>query len=443
MRIVDRIYYHQELHRMTTRAKSYIDDLDASKIDLGLERMSRLFEKLGHPDKKFKSVHIAGTNGKGSTAAFIASVLSCGGYRTGLYTSPHLECFSERIRIDGKEIDVAVMDDIAGAVGNAAKLLPSGEPTYFEFATAMAFEYFARNRIDIAVVETGLGGRLDATNVTNPLVTVITPVSMDHQKHLGDSLEEIAREKGGIIKDAIPLIIGEQESAVARLLESMAKIKNAPAYLSGKDFSAMYSGGNSIDYCGINITLKNVELTMCGNFQRGNAAAAIAAVEILNSGNYCLNEEAIRSGMRSAFWPGRFEFLSRDPDVILDGAHNPAAAKILADSIKERYGGKKGIVVAGFMADKDIGGILGEILPVSSRLILTKPNDERAFDPQVKALDSGPLSARVDDCRIEIIPSVKEALDRTSIIAENKDFILVTGSLYMVGEARSIWKEKK
>lgn len=421
---------------VSTTQKIHIANLSPSHIDLGLDRMTQLMERLGNPHLQFKSIHIAGTNGKGSTAAFIASVLSEAGYRAGLYTSPHLERFSERIKVDGEEISQRDIDKISGEVEAASKDLPAGDPTYFEFATALAFLYFARQQVDIAVIETGLGGRLDATNIITPLLSIITPVALDHSEYLGDSLQGVAAEKGGIIKEGVPVIIGRQVGEVLCILEDIAKERDARALVYGRDFNMSKKGEGSFNYSGSSLKLEDVELSMYGDYQMENAATALAALELIKGQGFDLDEKAVREGLMNTSWPGRFEIISQNPDIILDGAHNPAAARRLKDAVTVRYGGEKGVVVAGFMSDKDIAGILEELAPLASTIILTRPGEERAFDPEGKNL----FSEILEGSNVRVIPSVCDAVEKGIELAKGCIFMLITGSLYTVGEARGILK---
>ena len=416
-----------------------MDRLDPSHIDLGLERMLQLMERLGNPHLDIKTVHIAGTNGKGSTASFISSILSKAGYRTGLYTSPHLERFSERIKIDGAEISEDAIDAISHEVKAAARSLPAGEPTYFEFTTALAFLYFAKEQVDIAVIETGLGGRLDATNIISPLVSIITPISLDHMEYLGDSIEEVAAEKGGIIKNGTAVIIGRQEGAALHVLQQIAGTKGAETFLMGRDFRISDLSADPFDYCGLKRRIEGIEISMYGDYQKENASLALACIERLALDGYRVNDDHLLSGIKETFWPGRFEIIDDNPPFILDGAHNPAAAKGLAQSLKTRFNGGRGVFVLGFMGDKDIKAILAEFAPLASDMILTRPAGDRAFDPAAAAPES--LNA-LPPSRVSVIGDIKEAINEGIMLAKEKSFIIITGSLYMVGEARTILKRQ-
>ncbi|MDT8316715.1 MAG: folylpolyglutamate synthase/dihydrofolate synthase family protein [bacterium] len=414
-----------------------MDRLDPSHIDLGLERMLQLMERLGNPHLNFRSVHIAGTNGKGSTAAFISTVLSKAGYKTGLYTSPHLEKFSERVKIDGAEISADEIDAISHEVKVAAEALTAGEPTYFEFTTALAFLYFARQGVDIAIIETGLGGRLDATNIITPLVSIITPISLDHMDYLGKTIKEVAAEKGGIIKGGTAAIIGRQEDASLKALEKIAENNRAELFLLGREFHISDLSADKFDYCGLKRQIKGIEISMYGDHQKENASLALACLERLTIDGYKINDDILRTGIKETFWPGRFEIISNDPAFILDGAHNPAAAKELAKSLKTRFNGHRGVFVLGFMGDKDVEAIVAELAPLASEIILTKPAGDRAFDP---AAEAPIIKNLLKHSRATVIPDIKEAIVKGIMLAKERSFIIITGSLYMVGEARTILK---
>lgn len=416
-----------------------LDKIDPSYIDLGLERMLQLMERLGNPHLDIKTVHIAGTNGKGSTAAFISSILSKAGYKTGLYTSPHLERFSERIKISGAEISDDAIDAISDEVKAAGKSLTAGEATYFEFTTAVAFLYFARQGVDMAIIETGLGGRLDATNIISPLVSVITPIALDHMDYLGDTIDEVTAEKGGIIKKGAAVIIGSQEDAALQVLQQIAKDNKGEVFLFGRDFNINNLTAHAFDYCGLKRQIKGIEISMYGDFQKENASLALACIERLTIDGYKVNNDSFMKGIKDAFWPGRFEIISHDPEIILDGAHNPAAAMELTKSLKTRFNGDRGVFVAGFMGDKEIETILAEFAPLASEIILTKPTGDRAFEPSTEAPQ---LKNSLKDSKVTVIPDIKEAIDKGIMLAKEKSFIIITGSLYVVGEARAILKSQ-
>src|SRR5207249_948998 len=294
-----------------------IYNLRGGVIDLRLDRMDQALALFGHPEKQFPSFHIAGTNGKGSTAAMIHRILSLAGYRTALYTSPHLVCFTERIRVGDVEISPEEVVDLAEEVRDrtAAATVPL---TFFEFVTVMGFVHFARQKVDVAVVEVGLGGRLDATNLVKPLVSVITTISKDHEAYLGSDLLSIAREKGGIIKSRVPVVGGSFVPDVCSLLKEIAQAQGSAHYFLGQDFSFVLKDKGLFDYKGLQWDLKDLSLALRGRHQRSNAALALSALEAVG-GEFAVGEAAVREGLATVFWPGRFEVILRRPPVILDG----------------------------------------------------------------------------------------------------------------------------
>ena len=425
---------------ITALPKTSIPNLNPLTIKLGLENITTLMDRLGNPHETFKSVHIAGTNGKGSTAAFISEILIESGYKTALYTSPHLERFNERIKVDNVEISDHRLKKIYAEVQAAADQFPPLSPTYFEFATAVAFLYFSSVKVEIAVLETGLGGRLDATNVVIPEISVITPISMDHSDYLGDTLEDIAFEKSGIIKDSVPVVSGRQTDEVRQIIEKRAFDKKAILHLRGRDFDFVSSGERCINYRAPSGILDNIELSMIAEYQNENAALAVAVIKTLKKSGINISDNVIRSGIGKTVVPGRFEIVCADPYIVLDCAHNPGGAKKLVDSLDSFFGNTDGIFVVGIMNDKDVKGILLELAKKAQKIILTKPDTERAFDPCCKVHHTG--DDKVERNKI-IIPDIKEATSHGIRLAEeNRTFCTITGSLYTVAEATKILRTK-
>jgi len=421
---------------ITELSKASIPDLNPSTIKLGLNNINALMERLGSPHENFRSVHIAGTNGKGSTAAFISAMLIEAGYKTALYTSPHIERFNERIRVDNVEISDNRLKELSAKVQAAADEHPFVSPTYFEFATAVAFLYFSSVKADMAVVETGLGGRLDATNVLLPEISVITPISIDHSDYLGDTPADIAFEKSGIIKDSAPVLSGRQTDEVRRVIEKRADEKKTTLHLGGRDFDFISCGDKCIRYVAASGSLDEICLSMEGEYQKENAALAVAAVRMLKRSGIEIPDDLIRSGIKKAFLPGRFEIVGTNPCLILDCAHNPGGAKKLVSSLQSFFGNKRGVIVAGMMRDKDVSGILSELSKIASAIILTRPDVERAFDVNAKA---GLIGADNQASGLKIIPDMKQAIDEGLRLTEkNGAFCAVTGSVYTVAEARKI-----
>ncbi len=424
----------------------YLFGLQKYGIKFGLANSERLMELLGDPHLRFRSVHIAGTNGKGSTAAFLDSMLRAAGYRVGLYTSPHLVSFTERIRINGKPVSEQQVVDLAERVRQCYANLSSTSgqggmsPTFFEVTTAMAFTCFAESSVDIAVIETGMGGRFDSTNVITPLVSVITNIDLEHTEFLGTTLEAIAGEKAGIIKPAVPVVTGAVQPEAVAVLEAEATLKRARLYRMSKDFGperispGIFSG---FDYRGIAVRHSGLRTGLSGKHQVLNASLALSAVECLATSGVLVPEEALRSGLASTTWPGRLEQVSSRPDIYLDGAHNPASAAILADALAElKRGHGRLILVIGILRDKDYRAIIERLVPLADVVVVTRPQYARAMD--VAALAG---EVRMFHAEVVTADSIAEAIDQARSAAAARDLIVVTGSLYTVGDARAIFQQ--
>jgi len=396
-------------------------------IKFGLSKTSNLLKTFGNPHEGQKYVHIGGTNGKGSVSTFIASILKESGLKVGFYSSPHLVRFTERFKINGEEIP---KEKAVRLIRELREVLASQDPpTFFEAITAMALIYFARENTDVSVIEVGMGGRLDATNVITPLVSVITNISKEHTQYLGSRLLDIAGEKGGIIKKGIDVVIGATQPEVIRLFESIASEKGAALWRVGKDIR--YRAGDSgLNYSGLKQRLRGLELGLQGKFQARNAALALAAVERLEEKGFTISEGHIREGLKKAAWIGRMHVVAKEPTILLDGAHNPGAIRALADSIRALFDYDRMILVIGVMGDKEIDKILGGIVPLSDHVIYTRPVYARAARPEVLMGEGSRLGKPG-----EIVPFLKEALDKAREMATPGDLIVVTGSLFTVGEA--------
>jgi dihydrofolate synthase/folylpolyglutamate synthase len=398
----------------------------------GLEVIHGLMEVLGRPHQKFKSVHVGGTNGKGSTCAMLASILRAAGYRVGLYTSPHLIDFTERIRIDGVPIpqeSVATLTEyVRGMVS------PTVSPTLFEFTTAMAFLYFAQRQVDLAVVEVGMGGRFDASNVLGPLVSVITNVDYDHESFLGTTLSQIAGEKAGIIKPYIPVVTAASHPEAIRVIEKACYQKKAGLTLLGREVWVDGRLPEDFDYHGRKMTLRNLSCPLLGRHQIINAGTALAAFEVLGSSGMGWVESSIREGLRAVRWDGRLEVFKREPLVLLDGAHNPAGARVLGSFLSETKQVRKGrlVLVIGILADKNISGILNELVPFSDEVILTRPDFSGAA-----SLEN--LKKALQDFSIPVtaVESISDAVAFAMGRLLPQDVLCITGSLYTVGAAKA------
>ena len=410
-----------------------IYNLRGGVIDLRLDRVNRALALFDHPEKNFPSFHIAGTNGKGSTAAMLHRILSDAGYLTGLYTSPHLVSFTERIRIADEEISeqevVTLADEIWRLSAEANITL-----TFFEIVTVMAFIFFARRQIDVAVVEVGLGGRLDATNLLRPLVSIITTISKDHEAFLGTDLRSIAREKGGIIKQRVPVICGKLPSSALGVIGSIAKRSSAPLYFLGRDFFYFLNCDGTFDYKGPNWHFKNLSLSLDGRHQRRNAAVAIAALENVAQ-EFPLSQTAIRSGLHTVTWPGRLEVVLNEPQVVLDGAHNGEGIRALVEEIGSRRSRGRIRVLFAVMEDKDWRVMLRELARVVDEIILTRVSMERSADPDQLAHE---LAGKLP---YQVILDAREALRSVLKAARIDDMIVVAGSLYLLGEVRPMLTE--
>ena len=359
----------------------YIHSINWTFCKPGLERISALCEALGHPERELKFVHVAGTNGKGSFCSMLESVLRCAGYKTGLYTSPYIKEFGERMRVGGENIPKDTLAEITSYVRPIADAM-ADKPTEFELITAIAFEYFKREGCDIVVLEAGMGGRLDSTNVIrNPLLSVITGIALDHTAFLGDTVEKIAVEKAGIIKDGAPVLLGGVDTRVKKTIEPIALERgskfNTVDYLQLKNLkSDIY--GSRFDFG----EHGDIEISLAGLYQPRNAAAVLTAIDILRSGGLEIPEDAARRGLAAARWPARFEVISREPLIIFDGAHNPEGICAAVESIKHYFGEKKVYLLSGVLGDKDYEYIAAKVAEVASRAFTMTPDNPRALSAE-------------------------------------------------------------
>ena len=409
-----------------------------SPEEFNLARMENLLGLIGNPHTSFLSFHVAGTKGKGSTCAMLESVLRAQGYRTGLYTSPHLHTFRERIRIAGEMVGEEEV------VSGIEELRPSIERipglTTFEIITALAFLLFARRGVEIAVVEVGLGGRLDATNVIAPLVSVITSISFDHMQLLGNTLASIAREKAGIIKEKIPVVSAPQEEEALKVIEETAKLKGSPLVLVGRDW--IWENVEDTQE-GQSFTIRrlnppgfsvDVRLPLLGVHQPQNATVAVAALEEARSRGLRVSDRALKEGLEKVEWPGRLEILQRSPIFVVDGAHNVDSARRLAQSLKRLFSWNRLILIFGASADKDIPGMLAELLPLADEVIFTRARNPRAAPPE-KMLEEAERMGFRGRIAEPAAKAVEEALKEAS----SEDLVCVTGSLFLVADAREAW----
>ncbi|UCD56845.1 MAG: bifunctional folylpolyglutamate synthase/dihydrofolate synthase [Candidatus Hydrogenedentota bacterium] len=409
-------------------------------IKLGLDNITYLLHQLGNPHRDFPVIHITGTNGKGSVVSFIDAVLMRMGYKVGRYISPHLLDFSERIVVNGVPISVPEINELVDSlrpIVNDMQNNPSfGHPTFFEAVTAMAFKYFARHKVDFAVVEVGMGGRYDSTNVVQPSLSVITNVHMEHCDYLGGSLEEIAFEKAGIIKAGVEVVSGAEQPEVRRIIDTRAGECGAKVYYLSRDFHCQARSDvfprQWVEFSSPWKTLKDIEINLAGGFQARNAALALMSLEILNRKHLISpNENALRVGMAESNWPARLERLTDSPLILLDGAHNPSAMLSLVDAISELFPKRRVVPVVGTLADKDVVGCLRELRKLSEILIATQPSYERAL-PAKRLAD---LAHGVFE-NVKCEQSIAVALQQALLVAAPEDIVLITGSLFNVAEVK-------
>jgi len=416
----------------------YLYSLDKFGMIFGLAQVERILDALGNPHRAIQVIHVGGTNGKGSTAAMMASILQKEGYRVGLYTSPHLIRFTERIKINGKEIEEAEVADLAGEMKGRIEAASIEPPfTFFDFTTAMALYYFSQKMVDLAILEVGLGGRLDSTNVVDPLLSIITNIAKDHEELLGRSLLKIAREKAGIIKKGRPLITAATQPSVLRLFSRICREREAPCFRVGKHIRYIRTGERDFHYEGLQRKLWGVHLNLHGFHQIINATTALGVMEILEELGYIISTEAMIEGLRDVDWPGRLEMVFSSPKVVLDGAHNPAGAEVLKESLAKEFQYRRLILLIGIMKDKDYGAMLHTLAPLADHVILSRPNTVRAAPPA-----SLKKSIGQNGRKIEVIEDLKEAIGKSLSMAGEEDLVCITGSLYTVGEARAYFLSK-
>jgi len=426
--------------RRDTGCRSFLEDLQRFGIKLGLENIAAVLSSFDHPERSFPSVLVAGTNGKGSVCAMLAEILTRSGLRVGLYTSPHLVRVEERIRVAGRLISEGDFCRLAGSVKRRTdRLLAERKlracPTYFEVVTALAFLHFRERDVDIAVLEVGLGGRFDATNVVTPLVSVITNISRDHQAHLGRTIGEIAFEKAGIIKPGVPVICGPSSGCARRIIRRRAREERSPCldvFGGGCALSSSKRGGRTVFRYRLDGKTFVYSPELRGEHQGRNAAVAIAAASTLSRIWRPLPKRTIIEGIEHARWEGRLEVVSRKPLILLDGAHNEAGASSLQKYVRG-FLAEPPVVIFGIMKDKSIRRVAGLLFPYAAKVILTSIPLERAAEPaEVLALVPAFKS------KIILEPSLKKAFAIAFSEAGRRGTILITGSLFLVGEAKKL-----
>ena len=412
-----------------TEALEYIHSINWTFTKPGLERIGELCERLGNPQKELNFVHVAGTNGKGSFCTMLDSILRASGYKTGLFTSPYIKEFGERIRYCGENIENSELAEITEYIKPIADTMVD-KPTEFELITAIGLEYFRRKKCDIVILEAGMGGRLDSTNIIDSsLLSVITGIALDHTAYLGDTVEKIAAEKAGIIKKGGKVIFGGDGDSAAAVIE--AKARELGAEYSRVDRSTLSISSSELlstvfDYK----DRKNLELSLLGLYQPKNAANVLSAVDILKECGYDIPEDAVRSGLKSARWQARFEILSRDPLIIFDGAHNPEGIECAVESVKYYFGDKKVSVLTGVMKDKDYEYIASRLSEIADSAVVITPDNPRALNANdyARVLAANGIFSKAYD-------TVSEALAAGKALAkENNTALVCLGSLYMYGE---------
>lgn len=406
----------------------FLYSLERFGILLGLENISSLLGQLGNPQKSFPCVHVAGSNGKGSTSSFVWNIIRQAGLKTALYTSPHLNDFRERIRInDGLVSREALIE----ATDRIKKLYDPTRTTFFEFTTAVAFLCIAETKPDIAVIEVGLGGRLDATNTVAPAVTVITDISREHEDYLGVGLTSVAREKAGIVKQGIPLVTGATRREAREVILNVAHAAKAPVRQFGREFRGVRTGLNRFTYHSDAITLEDLVLSMSGGHQIKNASLAVAVIEALRNQGFSLPDNAIREGLRQTRFAGRFEVIQKSPDVIIDGAHTPEGMRLLKSTFRKMYPGVNPFLLLGMLRDKNYQDLVKIIAPIAREVICVAPQGDRALDPEKLACE-----VRAQGIPARAASDIVKGFELLVEKAGANDVILASGSLYMIGPIR-------
>lgn len=412
----------------------FLSALNPLGIRLEMDAVLRLLSRLGNPQKRIPAILIAGTNGKGSVAAMTASMLSRAGFRTALYTSPDLIDVRERIRVDGRMIGRAEM----AACAEEVRLQIREPVSYFEFLTAMAFCHFQRCRADISVLEVGLGGRLDATNVVVPLVSVVTNISLEHRQYLGNTLKEITREKGGIIKEGGLCLTAARQKPVLDSLEVICRDRRAKLLRVGREIRTARHPDGTFSWQGVAERYERLSTSLAGSHQIENAALALGVIEQIRTAGFEVSRAAVAEGLSRARWEGRLEILRRSPTLLVDGAHNPAGVATLCRALRDDFPHRRLILVFGVLGDKDYRRMVRRLFPLADRVILTRPNCARAVSPQ-------DLLASVREISPEavVIEDPGAALAEALSMASAEDLVCVAGSLYLVGEIKKLQRTMK
>jgi len=404
----------------------------------GLSNIRKILKHLGNPQKDLNFIHIAGTNGKGSTAAFLHSILNNSGYKTGLYTSPHLIDFCERIKIKNSQISKQNVTELIQVIKKVCFDNAIKNVTFFEFTTALAFIYFYQKKADPVVIETGLGGRYDTTNIINPMVSVITNIGLEHQKYLGNTISKITCEKGGIIKKNRPVIAGVKQQKSKTILDNIANSSGSDLFLAGRDFKTKIISNKTFNYISSFFEIKQIKPGLIGDHQIINASLAIKTSEILINSGYNISEKNIRNGIQKTFWPGRLELISKKTRILLDGAHNPSAWKELRTTVYKYFNFNRLYLIIGVLEDKNIKRLINIMLPGAYKTLFCEPKINRAADK--KTIKKYIVFS--DNNGLFWYDTTSEAIKIALKEADKSDLILVTGSLFIVGEIRELLLSK-
>lgn len=415
----------------------YLAQLGKFGINLGLTRIERLLELMDNPERRFRTVHVTGTNGKGSTTAMLTSILQASGIRTGMYTSPHLNDYTERIVVNGQEISKT---EFSNAIEYTAQFVTemTGQgwehPTEFEVLTAAAFYYFAAAGVEYAVIEVGLGGLLDSTNVIKPEIAVITNVALEHTDRCGSTIAEIALHKAGIIKKAVPVVTAAQYDAFT-VINKKASDNCSDVYLLGRDFKAAFAGIEDlkqiISFKLTNEESRQVTINLLGIHQVENCALAIMSALLIGKKDTRVGWEQIARGLDETRWPGRFEIFYGQPILVIDGAHNPAGAVRLRDNLDLIFAGKDIVFLLGILKDKDVNSIVNSLIAPHDKVVVTAPVSDRAGEP-------GEIAKLIKASEVRIAVSIEEGLRQAKVMAGHDGIVCIAGSLYLIGTARAI-----
>jgi dihydrofolate synthase/folylpolyglutamate synthase len=434
---------NSELDLEYSKTMDFIHSLCRFGINLGLGRIRSLLERLGNPERSLKVVHIGGTNGIGSTSAFLAAILRAAGYRVGMYISPHLEDYRERMTINGEWISKADLFSVLKEIKpHLQDMVDSGteHPTEFEISTVIAIMYFVRQEPDLVLMEVGLGGEIDSTNVVDPLVSVITSIGFDHMDYLGGTIEEIAKVKAGIIKKGVPVVTSVDKAEALAVLAKRAEKSHAELFRIGQDILWQQRGPQSFDYRGLQWQMNEVKAALLGRHQFVNASAAIAVCEILRERyGFVISEKDVCTGLQEVKWPCRLEVVSGKPKIVLDGAHNVDGMTALKNALESElretvFARKRLIICLGMLADKEREKAAEIICPLADQVIITKPDSPRAGNWR----DLGKVVAGIiGSDNVRYVEDPKFAITEGISLLDSDDMLLVTGSLYMLGEVRS------